>query len=192
MARGPLIIVSGPSGSGKSTLIKGVMVRWPGRLELAVSATTRQPRQGEEEGRDYHFWTPERFRQAIDAGEFLEYACVHGNNYYGTPRSEVEPRLERGVGVFLDVDVQGADKVRPLYPDHLSVFVKLPALWVYCQRLEERGDSPENIVRRLGTAINELAQIGKYQAVIVNEDREVATADLERLVRERFPGWLPG
>src|SRR5437868_5270557 len=118
MAHAPLIIVSGPSGSGKSTLIKGVMSRWPGRLELAVSATTRQPRPGEQEGRDYHFWTVERFRQAIDAGEFLEHACVHGQNHYGTPRSEVEPRLRRGVGVFLDVDVQGAATVRTLFPEH--------------------------------------------------------------------------
>jgi len=193
MARAPLIIVSGPSGSGKSTLIKGVMDRWPGRLELAVSATTRPPRPGEEDGREYHFWTVERFQKAIDAGEFLEHACVHGNNYYGTPRSEVEPRLERGVGVFLDVDVQGAASVRPLFPEHLSVFVKLPALWVYCQRLEvERKEPPESIVRRLGTAIAELAQIDKYQKVIVNEDKQIATAELERLVRERFPGWLPG
>jgi guanylate kinase len=189
----PLIIVSGPSGSGKSTLIKGVVARHPDRLRLAVSATTRRRRPTEADGVDYYFWTPEQFRQGLAAGKFLEHAVVHGVDYYGTPRAEVEDWLARGVGVFLDVDVQGADQIRPLYPEHLSVFVKLPALWVYCQRLEvERKEPPESIVRRLGTAVVELGQIGKYQKVIVNDVKESATDELERLVRERFPGWLPG
>jgi len=189
--RAPLIIVSGPSGSGKSTLIKGVVARHPGKLRLAVSATTRARREGERDGVDYHFWTPGRFEQGIEDDVFLEYAVVHKISFYGTPRAEVEDWLARGVGVFLDVDVQGARQVRPLFPGHLSVFVKLPALWVYCQRLEQRGEPAESIVRRLETAIRELAEVDKYQAVIVNEDRDAATAELERLVRERFPGWLP-
>lgn len=188
----PLIIVSGPSGSGKSTLIKMVVARYPDRLRLAVSATTRQKRSDEVADHDYYFWTREQFEAGLREGKFLEHAIVHGFDYYGTPRAEVEGHP--GKGVFLDIDVQGAEQVRPLFPEHLSVFVKLPALWVYCQRLEERGqNTPESIVKRLGTAVAELKRVGEYHKVIVNEGKkpEIAAAELERLVRERFPGWLP-
>jgi len=191
MARAPVIIVSGPSGSGKSTLIKGALCRWPGQLRLAISATTRPPRPGEQDGRDYHFWTPDRFERAIAEGEFLEFAQVHGNNYYGTPRDEVVGWLEKGVGVFLDVDVQGAAALRNEFPDHLSVFVKLPALWWYCRRLEERGEAPRSIVRRLETALEELGHADRYQREIVNDDLKRATDELAELVRGRFDGLPP-
>src|SRR5689334_14661355 len=130
MAHAPLIIMSGPSGSGKSTLIKGVISRWPDRLRLAVSATTREKRSGEENGVAYHFLTREQFAQDREAGKFLEVAEVHRHNWYGTPKDEVVPWLQKGWGVFLDIDVQGAARLRELFPDHLSVFVTLPALWV--------------------------------------------------------------
>ena len=188
MAHAPLIIVSGPSGSGKSTLIKGVIARWPDHLRLAASATTRQPRPGEQEGRDYFFWTRERFQQGIEAGEFLEYACVHGQHYYGTPRLQVAELLEKGYGVFLDIDVQGAAKVREAFPHHLSVFVKLPYFWTYCQRLEYRGEKLESIVRRLQTAVAELGHVGEYQHVIVNDEQQRATDEMAELVRGGFPG----
>src|SRR5262245_27776868 len=126
----PLIIVSGPSGSGKSTLIKGVIERSAGRFRLAVSATTRKERPEDVPGQTYHCWTRERFEKERDEGKFIEYAVVHGRDYYGTPRDEVDPWREKGVGVFLDIDIQGWERVRKEYPDHLSVFVKLPALWV--------------------------------------------------------------
>jgi len=184
----PLIVVSGPSGCGKSTLIKGVIARWPDRLHLAVSATTRPARLGEQNGRDYFFWSPERFERAKQDGEFLEWAQVHRHHYYGTPRDQVDGPRGQGKGVFLDVDVQGAARVRELYPDHLSVFVKLPALWWYCRRLEERGEPASNIVRRLETAIEELTRAGEYQHQIVNEQKDPAIDELAALVRERFPG----
>src|SRR5205809_3719473 len=107
MPRGPLIILSGPSGSGKSTVIQRLLADPPGPLRLSVSATTRPPRPGEVDGRDYYFWTRDRFEAELRAGAFLEHAVVHGANYYGTLRSEVEPDLERGTGVILDIDVQG-------------------------------------------------------------------------------------
>src|SRR5262245_25795022 len=125
MQKAPLIIVSGPSGSGKSTLIKMVVARYPNRLRLAVSATTREMRSGEQNGVNYWFWKREQFTQGIEEGAFLEHAVVHGVHYYGTPRAEVERSWAEGKGVFLDIDVQGAAHVRPIYPDHLSVFVKL-------------------------------------------------------------------
>jgi guanylate kinase len=188
MAHAPLIIVSGPSGSGKSTLIKGVIARWPNHLRLAVSATTRDPRPGEVNGREYHFLTREMFEHDIEQGKFLEYAEVHRQNLYGTPKAEVVPWLQKGIGVFLDVDVQGAGRMRALFPDHLSVFVKLPALWVYCKRLEERGEPLANVARRLVTAVGELDHAGEYQHQIVNDEKERATAELAALVRSHFPG----
>jgi guanylate kinase len=192
MTVGPLIIVSGPSGSGKSTLIKQVVQRHPGRLRLAVSATTRPRREGEQEGADYYFWSTEQFERERQAGKFLEHARVHGVHCYGTLRSEVDPQREKGVGVILDIDVQGAAQVRPLYPDHFSVFVVLPSLETYRQRLLARGsESPEWIERRLKTAEMELKHKDEYDRVIVNDDLQRAVADLEKLVLGRFESAAP-
>jgi guanylate kinase len=184
MTPGPLIIVSGPSGSGKSTLIREVLRREPG-LRLAVSATTRPPRPGEKEGIDYHFWSPERFREQLEAGAFLEHALVHGQYYYGTPKSEVEGYREKGIGVILDIEVQGAAQVRRLCPDHLSIFVTLPRWEMYEQRLRQRGsETPEEIDRRLETARQELSQMPLYQHVIENDDLKTAVARFREVVAE--------
>jgi guanylate kinase len=184
MKAGPLIIVSGPSGSGKSTLIRRVMEAERGRvpLRLAVSATTRPPRPGEEDGREYYFWSEERFQLELARGSFLEHARVHGQ-HYGTPRSEVDPYRERGVGVFLDIDVQGAEQVRRLYPEHLSVFVALPRWEMYEERLRIRAsETAESIARRLETARRELARTCEYQHVIHNDDLERAVAEFRELL----------
>jgi len=182
MAPGAVIIVSGPSGSGKSTLIRGVldMRRLP--LRLAVSATTRPPRPGEIDGVHYYFWTRERFLEGVARNEFLEHAEVHGKHCYGTPRSEVEPHLHDGFGVILDIDVQGAAQVRPLYPDHLSVFITLPSEALYERRLRQRGEPEESIARRMATARQELARQGEYQHVIVNDVKERAIAEFHDLL----------
>src|SRR5438270_1164408 len=138
MTPGPLIILSGPSGSGKSTLIRRLLdgVEWP--LRLSVSATTRGPRPGEQDGVHYHFWTRERFESGVAAGAFLEHAEVYGN-YYGTLRAEVEPWCRDGWGVLLDIDTQGAAQVRAAYPDNVSVFVRTSSLETYERRLRLRG-----------------------------------------------------
>jgi guanylate kinase len=188
MTPGPLIIVSGPSGSGKSTLIKKVLERHPGRLRLAVSATTRPRRKGEQDGVDYHFWTAEQFERELAAGAFLEHARVHGSHCYGTLHSEVDPYREQGMGVFLDIDVQGAARVRELYPEHLSVFIRLPSPEVYRQRLVLRGEPPESIERRMRTAEEELTHVGKYQHVIINDDLQRAVAELDALVTRVLAG----
>src|SRR5262245_33069123 len=177
MTPGPLVIVSGPSGSGKSTLIRRVLAEETRPLRLAVSATTQPSRPGERDGVDYHFWTPEQFQEQLNRGAFLEHAQVHGKYLYGTPRSEVDGYRERGVGVILDIDVQGAAQVRPLYPDHLSIFVALSDWETYERRLEKRGsETKESIARRLETARRELEQKTLYQHVIYNDDLETAVA----------------
>lgn len=185
MKPGPLIIVSGPSGSGKSTVIQRVIVEETAMpLRLAVSATTRAARPGEVDGRAYHFWTKERFEQGLAAGEFLEHAIVHGSHYYGTPRSEVDPHRQQGTGVILDIDVQGAAQVRAMYPEHLSIFVRLADEATYEQRLRARGtESEETITRRMETAKAELARMGEYQHAIYNDELDVAVRQFRELLR---------
>ena len=192
MTLAPLIIVSGPSGSGKSTLIRAVIAESPIPLRLAISATTRERRPGEVDGIDYHFWTPEQFQQRLAEGAFLEHAQVHGRHYYGTPRSEVDGFRERGVGVILDIDVQGAALVRPLFPDHLSIFISLSNRETYAQRLRLRGsDSEETIARRMATATRELALVHEYQYIILNDDLQLAVVRFLELI-ERHRNHSPG
>ena len=183
MTLAPLIIISGPSGSGKSTLIRAAVAEKRTPLRLAISATTRPPRPGEVDGVDYYFWPLERFQRCLAEGAFLEHAQVHGKHYYGTPQSEVDGYRERGVGVILDIDVQGAAQVRPLYPDHLSVFVGLSDPATYGRRLRQRGsESEETIVRRMETAARELDRMSEYQYVILNDDLEQAVHRLLDLI----------
>src|ERR1700685_3031270 len=130
MKTGPLIILSGPTASGKTTLVQRVIAEDPHPLRVSVSVTTRAPRPGEVDGRDYHFWTPQRFEEGIAAGEFLEWAPVH-DNYYGTLRGEVDDYTAKGVGVILVIDVQGAAKWRAERPDAVTIFLLASSLGVY-------------------------------------------------------------
>jgi guanylate kinase len=183
----PLFILSGPSGSGKSTVLSRVLADPEPPLRLSVSATTRSPRPAEKDGVNYHFWTRERFLTAIDADAFLEWAEVFGN-YYGTLRSEVEPFRQRGVGVFLDIDVQGAAQVRQKCPDAVTIFLRTSTLEAYEQRLRGRGtETEEQIQRRLAGARRELERIGEYQYVVINDDLATAVAELRAVVRRHFP-----
>jgi len=188
MHPGPLIIVSGPSGSGKSTLICRVLQEQRHPLRLAVSATTRPSRPEERDGVAYHFWSLAHFQEQLRAGAFLEYAQVHGQHYYGTPRAEVDGWREKGYGVILDIDVQGAEQVRRLYPDHVSVFIALSSWGMYEKRLRQRGsETQESIARRLETARRELARSGEYQHVIYNDDLEPAVRAFLELLDRTFP-----
>jgi len=167
-------------------VIQRLLADPPGPLRLSVSATTRPPRPGEVDGLDYHFWTREKFERELRAGAFLEHAVVHGTNYYGTLRAEVEPYLEQGTGVILDIDVQGAEQVRRLCPDHVSVFLLAPTLEEYERRLVARGEDPASIRRRMETARAELALAAGYQYQITNDDLARATAELRGVVGREF------
>jgi guanylate kinase len=186
MDRGPLIIVSGPSGSGKTTVIRRLLAEESRPLRLSVSATTRPPRPGEVDGYDYHFWSKERFEEAIRAHAFVEWAMVHGS-YYGTLHQEVEPFRQRGVGVILDVDVHGADQVRRKCPDHVSVFLQTSSPGAYEARLRQRGTETEaTIQRRLATAERELARAGEYDEQVTNDDLDEAVAALRAIVARQW------
>lgn len=178
----PLFIVSGPSGSGKSTIIRRLLDEHPGRLRLSVSVTTRSPRSGEQAGVHYHYWNVPEFEKAKDAGRFLEWARVH-DNYYGTLEDEVGPWREQGVGVLLDIDVQGWKQVRQRCPDAVSVFIRTSDLGVLEARLRSRGTESEEVIRRrLQTARTELILADAYDHQIVNDDLESALDAMRKII----------
>jgi guanylate kinase len=180
--RGKVFVITGPSGVGKGTLIGRLLDAVP-ELELSISATTRGPREGEEDGRDYHFLTEPEFQRRVDAGDFLEYATYAGNRY-GTLRSAVESRLDEGRSVVLEIEVQGASQVRQSMPEAVQIFIAPPDPAVLRERLVGRAtDSEEEIEKRLRRAEVELEAQVDFQHVIVNDEVERAAAELERLVR---------
>ena len=182
--RGNLFIVSSPSGGGKTTLIRRLIAAPPGApLHFSVSHTTRPMRAGEKDGREYHFVTDERFRKMVSRRAFLEHNVVHGRRY-GTSRAEVLPHLSRGEDVVLDIDVQGARDIRKAYPRAVSIFIVLPNLAELERRLRLRGlDSEAEIRRRLRAARVEIRKARQFQYVIVNDDLERATLELQSIVR---------
>jgi len=177
-----VFVITGPSGVGKGTLIAKLLERVPD-LELSVSATTRAPRAGEADGRDYHFLTPEQFDGRIEREDFLEFATYSGHRY-GTLRSEVRKRLEQGRSVVLEIEVQGARQVRAAMRESIQVFIAPPDPAVLRQRLESRGaDSAAAIDARLEVAEQELAAQGEFAHCVTNDELERAAADLEGIVR---------
>ena len=183
---GPLIVVAGPSGVGKTTVVSEVLRRDRVPVRRAITATSRAPRPGEVPGSDYHFWTVEEFRDAIRQGRMLEYAIVHGSDHYGTPNSEVVLHRQAGLGAILVIDVQGAAKVRAVYPcDHLSVFILPPTTEILETRLRSRGSEDEaRVQKRLATARAELAEAPAFDHRIVNDDLTTAAEALETLIQD--------
>ncbi|MBR0208622.1 MAG: guanylate kinase [Oscillospiraceae bacterium] len=179
--KGKLIVISGPSGAGKSTIVFKAI---EGRKDMcfSTSVTSRCPRPGEVDGREYFFIDRERFRQMIENDELLEHAEYVGN-YYGTPRKFVEDKLADGVSVFLDIEVQGACQVGEKMPEAIKIFVIPPSLEELRRRLVNRGtDSPESIENRLRRAREEYAEADFYDYIVVNDKIEVAAAELQAIL----------
>ncbi len=190
MTRGDLFIVSSPSGAGKTTLIRRVLQdpAIGGTLHFSVSHTTRPPRAGETDGVEYHFCDETAFRHLEAEGGFLEWATVHGN-LYGTSRGEVEPRLEQGLDVLLDIDVQGARQVRSKAPEAVKVIVFPPSRQVLEARLKARAsDAPDVVARRLAVAAQEMAEFGEYDYAIINDSLEPAVDELRSIIVARRAG----
>ena len=179
---GTLIIITAPSGAGKTTLVGGLLTR-DSQVRLSVSYTTRAPREGEENGRHYHFVDIDTFRSLRDRGEFLEWAEVHGN-YYGTSKVWIREQIEADSDILLEIDWQGAQQVRKSFPEAVGVFVLPPSFEVLEQRLRGRGtDSDDVISRRLLGARGEMRHVGEFDYVILNDVLEDAIGDLVAIVR---------
>ncbi|WP_290430408.1 guanylate kinase [Paramuribaculum intestinale] len=183
---GKIIIVSAPSGCGKSTIINRLLQKGEIDMEFSVSATNRQPREGEVHGVSYWFLTDEEFRQAIADDNFVEYEEVYPGRFYGTLKSEVERRCREGHNVVLDIDVKGGVNVKRMYGERaLALFIEPPSIDALRVRLEGRGtESPEAISQRLGKAEYELSFAPSYDIRIVNDDLDKAVADTEKAIKQ--------
>ena len=179
--KGTLFVVSAPSGAGKTSLCHELVARLPD-VQYSVSCTTRKPRPGEVEARDYHFVEETVFRGMIKEGAFLEWAEVYGN-LYGTPRAPIREWIAKGSDVLLDIDTQGGMQIRRHEPEAVSIYILPPSLDVLRRRLEDRkGDSPDEIIRRLKKAKDEVKHYHDYMHVIINDDFNFSARQLEAIV----------
>ena len=179
-----LIVIAAPSGGGKSTVLARVFAEVQGLL-FSVSHTTRPPRKGEEDGREYFFVNPERFRSLVAQHAFLEWAEVHGN-LYGTTRGELDRARALSRDLVLDIDVQGAEQVVKTHPGALTIFIRPPSLEVLKKRLKGRGtDSAESLAVRIRNAEIELARAGEFQHVVVNDDLDAAVNEVKSIIADQ-------
>ena len=185
MSRGVLFVMSGPSGTGKGTICNELLANENNDVFLSVSSTTREKRKGETDGVTYNYTTVENFKKMIDNGEMLEYAMYSGN-YYGTPKKTVEDMLEGGKNVLLEIEPQGALKVKKLFEEAVLMFIAPPSMKVLKQRLEDRGrETAEQIEERLEAAKWELSQSPKYDCIFVNDELGEGVREVEETMRDK-------
>ena len=179
---GTLFVVSAPSGAGKTTLVKLLMER-DALIRHSVSYTTRAPRPGEQDGREYHFIDVSEFEAMRGRGDFVEWAEVHGN-FYGTSRVWLEERMRGGQDMLLEIDWQGAQQVRRLFPEAVTVFILPPSVAELERRLRNRGQDSEDVIqRRVAAALGEMHHVGEFDFAIINNDLRTAFDDLAAVVR---------
>lgn len=182
---GKLLIFSAPSGAGKSTIVQHLMQQNLG-LEFSISATSRKPREGESDGREYHFITSDEFRRRIKEDEFIEWEEVYPDQYYGTLFSEVDRIWKRGDHAIFDIDVEGGMSLKKLYGEKAcAIFIQPPSLELLEQRLRSRGtDDEESLRKRLDKARHELEYASRFDHIVVNDSLDQALAETEKIVRE--------
>ena len=185
--QGIVTVISGFSGAGKGTIVKHLLSKYDNNYNLSISATSRAPRTGEEDGRDYFFKTREEFEQMIEAGELLEYTQFNGN-YYGTPKPYVDEITSKGLDVILEIEINGALQVKELFPEALLLFVTPPDAKILKDRLVGRGtESPDVIEERLALAYEQSFMMDKYDYLIINDDLEECVSRVHEIIQaERY------
>ncbi len=180
--KGILIVVSGFSGSGKGTIMKELLNKYPDNYALSISATTRLPREGERDGVEYFFKTTEEFEQMIEDGDLVEYAQYVGN-YYGTPRAYVESQLAAGKDVILEIEIQGALKIKERFPETVLLFVTPPSAQILKERLVGRGtEDMATIEKRLSRAVEEAQGIENYDYLVINDDLAECVEEVHQII----------
>ncbi|MFM7013712.1 MAG: guanylate kinase [Actinomycetota bacterium] len=180
---GKLVVLAGPSAVGKGTVASYIHSHFP-NFHLSVSATTREPRPGEQDGISYIFVDRTEFEEMIQKGELLEWAEVHGSNLYGTPKAPVQKALEMGFNVLLEIDVQGAMQVRETAPESILIFIKPPSFEALAERMDARGtESPKDKAIRMETAKSELARVGEFDFTVTNDDVERCAQEVVELTK---------
>lgn len=180
MNKGLLVVISGPSGAGKGTICKALLQKQD--FWISVSATTRKPRNGEVDGKSYYFLEVDEFKNRIANDGFLEYAEVYGN-YYGTPKASVEEKLNQGEDVILEIDIQGALKVKENYPEGVFIFILPPSMEELKKRIIGRGsETKESLLRRFTSAYKEINYVSKYNYAVINDEVEEATKKIESII----------
>lgn len=181
--QGLFIVISGPSGTGKGTIVKELLER-NSNIWLSTSMTSRAPRGSEQEGVEYYFVSKEVFEEKILENAFLEYAVVHHGEYYGTPKEPIRKALDRGNDVLLEIDIEGALKVKDIVKEALFIFILPPSLKVLKERLERRGtEDKEKIDKRFKKAYQEINEVSKYNYAVVNDDLDEAVLEIEAILK---------
>ena len=180
--KGILAVLSGPSGSGKDSILSRLAQKDP-QITVSVSMTTRKPREWELDGKSYYFVSEDYFKKKIETGQMLEYA-VYGGNYYGTPKAPVDEWLASGKTVVLKIEVQGAQKIRDMYPDSVSVFLMPPSMAILEQRLKSREtEDTDEIARRLAIAVFEIKQCSLYDYFVINDELDEAVDNIYSIIK---------